>query len=162
MSKRNGTSNNYIAALIDIDEPIRIPRNGTAVKFIYELGNPPLISFRDLEFFLTESEADRGVNPITDLSTVPTWSIHPDTPSTDTSIAVHNGYVLFDIPINPIYKKFYGRIVASAFYNFALEVDCPKISWQKSSVTGGKWQKSSVTGGKWRPSSVVSGGWRPS
>lgn len=128
-------------AFIDIDEPIRIFRDGTVAQFRYRLGDPPIRSFLGLEFFLSEAEADRGESPITDLDTIPGWTIHPSRPSSDTSIETHNGYIVFTVACNPIAEKFYGRIAVSQFYNFIIRDECAKRRWQRGSVSTRGWRR---------------------
>ncbi|MDE0326877.1 MAG: hypothetical protein OXN27_23370 [Candidatus Poribacteria bacterium] len=72
-----------VDASIDIEEPIVFPDVEEVVKrFTYRLGIPAADEFR-LEFFSSESDAEAGVNPLTDLDDFLSYEISPAVPIED-------------------------------------------------------------------------------
>ena len=102
-------------AWVDIEEPIRLSTiDITVATFTYGLGYPYANAFGDdMEFYLTEEDAEAGNNPITDTDNLPEYEMFPTTPSAYIrGRDVYNGYVRLcprTIPIK--YPILWGKII---------------------------------------------------
>ena len=100
-----------IAPKIDLLEPI--PKMGPGevrdVAFTYRTGDPPSVAF-DIEWYLTEADAEACRNLLTDTENLPTTTFTPATPATDADPTEDlEGSVRFIAPDAITYENLFGK-----------------------------------------------------
>ena len=103
-----------ISAKIDILEPISdlMPGEVRDVPLTYRIGDPPAEAF-DMEWYLTEADAEACRNRLTDTENLPTATFTPAVPATDAESPTQDldGSVRLIAPTSMTYANLFGKAI---------------------------------------------------